>query len=280
MSECCWQDAVRWYRAQPGNEPAVRDNYFDLPVRQAAERYARGEECAEVARRLGPGAGRPLLDLGAGNGIAGYALASLGWAVTALEPDPSDEVGAGAIRGLAAETGLPITVEQAWGERLPFPEGHFEAVHARQVLHHASDLDGMLREVARVLRPGGLLLATREHVADNAAQLQAFLAAHPLHKLYGGEMAYPLERYLGAFRQAGLDVLEVWGPTASILNFFPGTEAQRRQALARLVRGRFGIYRLFAWHPGFRAWRLRRAERKDTTPGRLYSFLVQKPCAS
>ena len=48
-----WEDAVRWYRAQPGNEAAIRANYFDLPVRPAAERYAASEEFAEVTRLLG-----------------------------------------------------------------------------------------------------------------------------------------------------------------------------------------------------------------------------------
>ena len=167
MSQLTWEEAVRWYRAQPGNEAEVSNNYFDLPVRQAAERYAVSEEFTEVSRLLGLGQGKQILDLGAGNGIASFALARNGWLVTALEPDESKEVGAGAIHEIVEQTGLPINVVQEFGERLPFADESFDAIHARQVLHHASNLDTMARELARVLRRGSLWLSTREHVADN-----------------------------------------------------------------------------------------------------------------
>lgn len=272
-----WEQAVRWYRAQPGSEEAVRHNYFDLPVRQAAERYARSEEFAEVLRLLGRGKGRSILDLGAGNGIACFALAQNGWRVSAVEPDTSVEVGAGAIRLLAEETGLPISVVESAGCILQVPNQNFAAVHARQVLHHVCDLELMARELSRVLYTGGLLLATREHVADGNAQLAAFRASHPLHHLYGGENAYPLSRYLEAFRAAGLLLREVWGPFESILNFHPGTEAERQMALRQIANrscGRLG--RLLSWSSHFRNKQVRLFTERDKTPGRIFSFLFEK----
>ena len=207
-----WEEAVRWYRRQPGNEAEVRNNYFDLPLLGAAERYSESEEFQEVIRLLGAGAGRRVLDLGAGNGIASFALARNGWLVAALEPDPSDEVGSAAIQSLAVEPGLPITVVQEAGEKLPFPNEYFAAIHARQVLHHASNLEEMVMEMARVLQAGSTNLITREHVVDDEEQLAEFKATHPLHHLYGGENAYSLDEYLAAFRRAQFEVIEVWGP--------------------------------------------------------------------
>lgn len=273
-----WEEAVRWYRAQPGNEAEVKHNYFDLPVRQAAERFASGEEFAEVLRLLGPGEDREILDVGAGNGIASYAFALHGWRVTALEPDESAEVGAGAIDRLAAESKLPITVVREAGERLPFADQSFPAIHARQVLHHAHDLESMVNELARVLCNGGLLLSTREHVIDDDEQLQIFRNEHPLHFLYGGENAYPLRRYLNAFEDAGLRVSKLWGPLESILNFYPGTEAERRKTLRQVAKHSwFRLGRILVWSKRFRDRQLKAYTRRDRTPGRIYSFLVEKP---
>jgi SAM-dependent methyltransferase len=272
-----WEEAVRWYRSQPGNEAAIRDNYFDLPVRVAAERFAGSEEFAEIRRLLGRGNGRAILDLGAGNGIASYALARDGWKVTALEPDPSAEVGAAAIERLAADTGLPIQVIREVGERLPFPDGAFAAIHARQVLHHLRDLDAGLRQLARVLKPGGVLVATREHVVDDAQQLAQFLENHPLQAHYGGENAHPLKRYEGAIMGAGLQLLKRWGPLESVLNFHPGTEAQRQGRLRGLVHQRWTrVGRLLAMIPACRRAQAVRATIFDRTPGRLFSFLARK----
>jgi SAM-dependent methyltransferase len=273
-----WEEAVRWYRDQPGNEAEVRNNYFDLPVLRAAERYASGEEFAEVLRLLGPGEKRRILEPGAGNGIASFALAKSGWLVTALEPDESAEVGAGAIRGIVEQTGLPIEVVPEFGEQLSFADESFDAIHARQVLHHASDLELMVRELARVLRGGGLLLSTREHVADDDQQLNAFRNEHPLHKLYGGENAYPLDRYLASFVQAGLRIKAVWGPLESILNFFPGAEKERQIALRQVANHSYlRLGRLLGWSDRFRQAQLRRHTLHDRTPGRIYSFLLGKP---
>jgi len=46
----------------------------------------------------------------------------------------------------------------ASAERLPFPDGAFDCVWSIHVLEHVVDLEAALREMARVLRPGGLLL--------------------------------------------------------------------------------------------------------------------------
>src|SRR5688572_17592225 len=41
------------------------------------------------------------------------------------------------------------------GERLPFPDESFEVVYSNGVLHHTPDTAGAVREIHRVLRPGG-----------------------------------------------------------------------------------------------------------------------------
>jgi SAM-dependent methyltransferase len=259
-----WEEAVLWLKAQPDQDELVRACFFDDPLVEAAERYYASSEWAAVRTLIGSGAGLAL-DVGAGRGISSYALARDGWRVTALEPDTSAIVGAGAIEQLAAESGLAISVATEWGESLPFPDASFDLVYGRQVLHHARDLPLLCAEMARVLKPGGMFLATREHVIFKDADLAVFLAGHPLHRLYGGENAYRLHEYEGAIKRAGIRLTRVLNPWASAINLHPRTAAE----VGALIRSRIPIIPAFALTPSV----LRRLGWLLRSPGTNYSFL-------
>jgi SAM-dependent methyltransferase len=272
-----WEDAVLWLRAQPDQQEVVRAAYYDDPLPVVAARYRDSLEWASVRQLLPDARGKSALDVGAGRGIASFALASEGFSVTALEPDGSSIVGAGAIRELARVSGLDINVTQDFSETLPFPEQHFDVVFARAVLHHTRNLEQAVREFYRVLKPGGLLLAIREHVISKDKDLPRFLDAHPLHRYYGGENAFLLDTYIQAIRAAGLHLVRVLGPLDSDINLAPSTKHSVVQEIARrLSPGRTGqqlIERLLT-APG--AWPVLRALLRlvDHRPGRLYSFVA------
>jgi len=217
--------------------------------------------------------------VGAGRGIASYALAREGFQVISLEPDPSAIVGAGAIRALAADAVLPICVVEDVSERLPFADGTFDVVFARAVLHHMSDLDLACSEMHRVLGPGGILVAAREHVISREADLARFLDRHPLHRLYGGEHAFVLDRYIGALKAAGFETLEILPPLQSPINLFPYTLDSLRDALIDKISQRLPVRPLLQLTLGsdwlFQSL-LSMAEHFDNRPGRLYSFVGRK----
>lgn len=274
-----WEDAVAWLRLQPDQSQLVADCYYDDPLIGAADRYWHSEEWQAVRAALAGRSGSAL-DVGAGRGIASYALAREGFVVTALEPDPSGLVGAGAIRALAAESRLPIQVVEEFSERLPFADGSFDVVFARAVLHHTRDLEAACREFFRVLNPGGLFLAIREHVISCPSDLPRFLEQHPLHRLYGGEHAFLLKQYTAALEQAGFAKLDVISPWRSPINFSPYSQDSLKDELARRVGLRIpalgrAVHAVLGV-PG--VWPLTRGllERVDHRPGRLYSFVAVK----
>ena len=261
--------------AEPDQRDLVRAAYLDPPLDAAARRYHASPEWQAIHAFL-PSVPGTALDLGAGNGIASHALARDGWVVMALEPDPSLTVGAGAIRALAASNSLAITVLDAEGEAIPLPDGSVDLVFARQVLHHARDLPRLCREVARVLRPGGTLLALRDHVVASDRQLKAFLASHPLHRYYGGEHAYRREQYLRAIRGAGLQVTHVLGSFDSVINYAPHTPESLVEELRRRLPGGWMLARPL---DSARAFRLmcRTLSLLDRRAGRLLSVIARRP---
>lgn len=284
MQHLTWSEAVQSLRNDPEQQDLVRACYFDDPLDQAAERFRTSLEWQWVRRYLPCPPGHAL-DLGAGRGISSYALARDGWQVTALEPDPSPLVGAEAIRSLAQQTALAIHVVGEYSEDLPFPTASFDLVNCRQALHHARDLARTCQEIARVLKPGGILMATREHVISQPGDLQRFLDQHPLHHLYGGEHAYVLMEYRSALARAGLKLKHLLRPFDSPINYFPlSTEQVNHLCIDQLSRlpggGLLGqlVSAPIIGRPMMSLCRLA-ASHLSTSPGRLYSFVAVKAAA-
>ncbi|BET69683.1 hypothetical protein ASA1KI_46010 [Opitutales bacterium ASA1] len=268
------EDAVRTLRRDPAFADLIRDSYLDEDVLAAAARFGASGEWRAVRDLLDPWIrDASVVDLGAGNGMASLALLEAGARnVHAVEPDPSAEVGRGALARVCE--GRAVRIVDAFGESLPLPDHCADIVYARQVLHHTTDLEQTIREVARVLRPGGAFLACREHVADTPEELRAFLAAHPVHRFTKGENAFPLARYRDAIAAAGLLLRREIGPWDSVVNLHPAVNDDDEIAALpeRILREKFGpLAPLFARIPMVVA-RLRRPR-----PGRLYSFLAVKP---
>lgn len=272
-----WEEAVQELRSKPENKQAILDNYFDANVEVACNRFSESEEFDEVVKYV-PSNAKTVLDIGAGRGMATYGFAKKGLKATALEPDGSNDVGAGAIRNLAIKHNLPITVVETFGESLPFEDNSFDVVYVRQVLHHANDLNKFCKEVQRVLKPNGTFIATREHVLSNDSDLQAFLNSHPLHHLYGGEHAFTLNFYLKCITDSGMKISNIIHPYASVINFAPLTKVQMRQNFANSLAKLTGVFlanKLVNIDFIYNNMVDLKAS-KDNTPGRVYSFIATK----
>lgn len=119
-------------------------------------------------------AGGSVLDWGAGTGHASIYLSRAGFSVTGYSFDGfsfQDLLGDSPYRFVAGNASEPI--------RLPFDERIFDAVLSVGVLEHVRETGGeelaSLREIRRVLRPGGVMICV--HLPNAASWIDAFARA-------------------------------------------------------------------------------------------------------
>ena len=128
-----WSDDIKWVRTLKSMVPG-RLKWFDRHIDWAGKR---------------------VLDLGCAGGFMAEALAERGAIVTGIDPAAQ---AIEAARVHAAQIGHEIRYDVGVGEDLPYGDASFDAVVCVDVLEHVADLDQVLREVERVLVPGGRFL--------------------------------------------------------------------------------------------------------------------------
>jgi ubiquinone/menaquinone biosynthesis C-methylase UbiE len=99
----------------------------------------------------------PVLDVGTGTGITARALAGRGLEVVGVDSCADDLQVAEALTDDADLAGR-IRYLVADAACLPVPDGHFGSAVAVDFLHHLESGASVLRELTRVVRPGGLIV--------------------------------------------------------------------------------------------------------------------------
>jgi len=99
--------------------------------------------------------GLTVLDLGCGGGLMAEALARRGARVLGVDPSIPSLIVA---RRHAGKSGLDIRYIGGTGEATPLPDRSVDRVVCVDVLEHVRDIGQVMREIRRVLRPGGLFL--------------------------------------------------------------------------------------------------------------------------
>lgn len=121
---------------------------------------ALGHDGARAAALVLDGVGPlegPVLDLGSGMGVMARELGRRGLTVESVDVSAEDqEVAASFTEGTGLEPRVHFT--PADGAALPFPDGAFVSAISFNVLHHLTDGASVLREIVRVVRPGGVIV--------------------------------------------------------------------------------------------------------------------------
>lgn len=178
---------------------------------KAADAYATGEhksgqELDLVVQFAAPRGSERALDIGAGAGHTALALARHVRSVVVTDP----------VEGMLAAARRVL--EQAWvhnaefmlatAEHLPFEATSFDVVTSRLAAHHFEDVPLAMREVARVLRPGGVFIfvdtLAPEETESAAFQDEVERLRDPTHR-----RIYAKAEWIAFSERAGLTVQQV-----------------------------------------------------------------------
>lgn len=157
-----------------------------------------------VLEWLHPQPGEYVLDLGCGDGQLTQRIAASGAHV--LGVDASAEM-------VAAARERGIEAEHAKAEELPFRDATFDAVFSNAVLHWVRDQDAMMRQVHRVLKPGGRFVAEmggHGNIAGIHVALMTVLERHGFGEREKTENYFPTaESYAARLGKHGFDVQQI-----------------------------------------------------------------------
>lgn len=121
-----------------------------------------GQTAGPLLASLPIHAGTRFLDLGCGNGWAARFAHDRGADAAGIDASPEMVRRA---RSLAAG----VRFDAGDFAHLPYPDDHFDLAWSMEALYYAGDPDTVLREVLRVLRPGGALHVVIDHYRENVA---------------------------------------------------------------------------------------------------------------
>lgn len=104
--------------------------------------------------------------------------------------------------GTRRPNGASVNVMVGDAERLPYENASMDAVFNFGIIHHLEDWDRGIREIARVLRPGGVFYFEEIYPELYANFILRYLVVHPRENRFRGP------EYRAALERAGLHLVE------------------------------------------------------------------------
>lgn len=272
---------------QQGSLPVFQRQWQEMLAAEAEPEFGPQEQLfaerkIEALTAILPPPPATVLECGCGSAEVSVALASLGYRCTLLDAAPA---ALHVARRRFERQGLAATYTLGNVYRLPFPDNTFDVLTSFGLLEHFVDVDKVIAEMVRVVRPGGMFFAdivperfsvqTVGTIFNAGVRLAYYSlkgsprrAAHEAGRLFKPdfyENDYPLDRYRQFMRAAGLRGIVIRGNRPVPVLTLPGMI--ERPYVAALRRGR-NLWRRFDeagtpitawWGAGWWAWGIKGA---------------------
>ena len=160
----CRQCGLVYINPRPKSETIVKgysDAVDEAYVSQFEGRYATFRQCLKEIEKACSKRGR-VLDVGCAAGIFLKAAKDSGWETAGVEPS----------RWLAewGNNKFGVNIKPGTLEQAHFPDSYFDVVTLWDVLEHVPDPAATLREINRILKPGGVIAVNYPNIGSNLAR--------------------------------------------------------------------------------------------------------------
>jgi ubiquinone/menaquinone biosynthesis C-methylase UbiE len=167
--------------------------------------HAAGDDLDQIVRWGQALAPTRVLDLATGGGHTALALSSIARHVVAYDvTEPMLRAARGFLRERGAARAAVVAGD---GQALPFADGSFDVVTCRIAAHHFGDVAAAVREVRRVLRPGGSFLL-QDILGHDDAEAAAFVTEVERRRDPSHVRAYRAVEWKAFLRAAGLTTMD------------------------------------------------------------------------
>ena len=190
---------------QPDSSPSYFIDFLDFLDKREDIRNLR----SEAAKRMRLNAGQKALDLGCGIGGATFPLAEItGSTGLAAGVDISLAMVEAATSRAKGRVGVEFKTGEACA--IPYPDNFFDAARCERVFLYLADRIGAIREMKRVVKPGGRIVLMDTELDSTAVYSKKLALTRKLTSIVSNTMPNPNSaRDLPALaRQAGLKDLK------------------------------------------------------------------------
>jgi len=208
------EDADAFYAAIWGGED-IHVGLYESDDEDIAEASAR--TVRHMASKLDLKPGAKVIDIGSGyGGAARYLARETGAHITCLNVSEKENA---RNRRMTAEQGLEGKIEIVQGvfEDIPFPDNSFDVVWSQEAILHSGDRKRVLKEVARVLKPGGDFIFTdpmQATTSDDTSEYQ------PIYdRIHLSDME-SIEFYKTTLEELGFETVEIEDLTHQLRNHY------------------------------------------------------------
>ena len=260
-------------RLQAEEHPLIED----VPPATPAEHCLRLMHLRAYDEAVKRATGRDVLDVGCNTGYGTIRFAPIARRVVGVDVSP---LAIEAARERALD-GRPEFIQTS-GFGLPFPAGSFDLVTSFQVLEHVPDATAFLRELARVLRPGGIVILATPNAATRLYPGMTPWNRFHVHEYRADELAALLRtvfagvQVLGMVGAPELYETEIRRVDAARQRMRRKEEAAARQAAVRAAAEARAQARTSASHAG-RPWPIRAARAVVPGPVRAWLRSIVRP---